>query len=117
MLSAALQAGSFLKSLTNVDEKGNKKPYHLGHFFLVIDPEAFLGLDSFKKTCGDILRALRASEKAPGHDRIYTAGEKEHRVWLERRDKGVPVGDAVQKEILAVRDELKLPYTFPFECK
>ena len=59
VLSAALQAGSFLKSLTNVDEKGNKKPYHLGHFFLVIDPEAFLGLDSFKKTCGDILRALR----------------------------------------------------------
>ena len=117
VLSAALQAGSFLKSLTNVDEKGNKKPYHLGHFFLVIDPEAFLGLDSFKKTCGDILRALRASEKAPGHDRIYTAGEKEHLVWLERRDKGVPVGDAVQKEILAVRDELKLPYTFPFESK
>lgn len=117
VLSAALQAGSFLKSLTNADEKGNKKPYHLGHFFLVIDPEAFLGLDSFKKTCGDILRALRASEKAPGHDRIYTAGEKEHLVWLERRDKGVPVGDAVQKEILAVRDELKLPYTFPFENK
>ena len=117
VLSAALQAGSFLKSLTNVDEKGNKKPYHLGHFFLVIDPEAFLGLDSFKKTCGDILRALRASEKAPGHDRIYTAGDKEHLVWLERRDKGVPGGDAVQKEILAVRDELKLPYTFPFESK
>ena len=70
-----------------------------------------------QKNVNDILRALRASEKAPGHDRIYTAGEKEHLVWLERRDKGVPVGDAVQKEILAVRDELKLPYTFPFENK
>lgn len=115
VLSAALQAGSFLKMLTDKAADGSKKPYHLGHFFLVIDPEAFVGLDSFKKTCGDILRALRASQKAPGQERIYTAGEKEYLVWLERKDKGVPVGEAVQKELIAVRDELRLPYIFPFE--
>ncbi|MDL2234716.1 Ldh family oxidoreductase [Christensenellaceae bacterium OttesenSCG-928-L17] len=115
VLSAALQAGTFLKALNDKDENGNWKPGHLGHFFLVIDPEAFLGLDSFKKTTGDILRALRASAKAPGQDRIYTAGEKEYLISLERKDKGVPVGEEVQKEILAVRDKLNLPYTFPFE--
>ena len=115
VLSAALQAGSFLKALTGKDEEGNKRPYHLGHFFLAIDTEAFVGADSFKKTCGDILRALRASAKAPGHDRIYTAGEKEYLVWQDRKDKGVPVGEAVQKELIAVRDELSLPYKFPFE--
>ena len=115
ILSAALQAGSYLKMLTNKDENGNKKPYNLGHFFLVIDPEAFMGLESFEKTAGNILRELRASEKAPGRDRIYTAGEKEYLVWLDRKDKGVPVGDAVQKELISVRDELKLPYVFPFE--
>lgn len=115
VLSAALSAGSFLKSLTDKDGDGNKKPYHLGHFFMVIDPEAFLGLTSFKKTCGDILRELRESKKAPGQDRIYTAGEKEYLTWLERKDTGVPIGEAVQKEILAIRDTLKLPYKFPFE--
>ncbi|HWR23523.1 MAG TPA: Ldh family oxidoreductase [Feifaniaceae bacterium] len=116
-LSAALQAGSFLKALSDKDENGNWKPGHLGHFFLVIDPEAFLGLEQFKKTTGDILRALRASKKAPGEERIYTAGEKEYLVWLERRDTGVPVGEAVQKELLAVRDHLNLPHKFPFENK
>lgn len=115
VLSAALQAGSFMKALNGRDENGQRQPYHLGHFFLVIDPEAFLGLDSFRKTCGDILRALRASEKAPGQDRIYTAGEKEYLTWLERKDKGVPVGEAVQKELLAVRNAKNLPYQFPFE--
>jgi LDH2 family malate/lactate/ureidoglycolate dehydrogenase len=115
VLSAALQAGSYLKMLTGMDEQGNKIPYHLGHFFIVIDPEAFLGLDSFKKTCGDILRELRASKKAPGEERIYTAGEKEYLVWLERKDKGVPIGEAVQKEIIEIRDKLGLPYVFPFE--
>ena len=53
--------------------------------------------------------------KAPGYDRIYTAGEKEYLVSLERADKGVPVNAAVQKEIIALRDELNLPYRFPFE--
>lgn len=115
VLSAALQAGSFLQALCGADLTGNKAPYHLGHFFLVIDPEAFMGLDSFQKTCGDILRALRASAKAPGQTRIYTAGEKEYLTWLARKDRGVPLGEAVQKDIISVRDALGLPYVFSFE--
>ncbi len=114
VLSAALQAGSFLHGLNGIAEDGSKRPFHLGHWFLVIDPEAFMGLDSFKKTCGDILRDLRASKKAPGQERIYTAGEKEYLVWLDRKDKGVPVSEAVQKEIIAIRDKLGLSHRFSF---
>ena len=115
ILSAAFTGSQFMKALTGVDENGNPQMYHLGHFFFVVDPDAFMGRDVFRKTAGDICRALRASRKAPGQDRIYTAGEKEYQVWLERRDKGVPVGEAVQKEILEVRDKLGLPFRFPFE--
>ena len=115
VLSAALQAGSFLKMLTGLDQQGHKQPYHLGHFFMAIDTEAFLGAESFKNTTGNILRELRASQKEPGQQRIYTAGEKEYLVWLQRKDKGVPVGEAVQKEFIAVRDALGLKRRFPFE--
>ncbi|MDF2510512.1 MAG: Malate/L-lactate dehydrogenase [Herbinix sp.] len=115
ILSAALQAGNYLKLLTGIGEDGKKVPYQLGHFFLAIDPEAFMGLDSFKKTTGDILRELRASKKAPDQERIYTAGEKEYKVWLERSNKGVPIGESVQKEFIALRDRFDLPFRFPFE--
>ncbi len=115
ILSAALTGGQFMKALTGVSPEGKPQMYHLGHFFFVVDPDAFMGQETFRKTAGDICRALRASEKAPGQERIYTAGEKEYLVWLERKDKGVPVGEAVQKELVKVRDELHLPYTFPFE--
>ena len=74
-----------------------------------------MGLDTFKKTAGDICRALRASEKAPGAERIYTAGEKEWLAWQDRKDKGVPVGESIQKELLELRDRLGLKYRFPFE--
>ena len=118
ILSAALQAGSYMKMLTGMDENGRKIPYPLGHFFLAVDTEAFMGAEVFKKVCGDILRELRASEKAPGQERIYTAGEKEYLASQERKDRGVPVGDAVQKELIGLRDKLNLTgYVFPFEKK
>lgn len=116
ILSAALQAGSFLHMLSGKDAEGKKIPYPLGHFFIAIDPEAFMGAAAFKKTAGDILRELRASKKAPGCGRIYTAGEKEYDIWKFREDKGVPVGEAVQKEFIAMRDELGLTqFKFSFE--
>lgn len=116
ILSAALQSGLFLKALDGKDEEGKIRPYHLGHFFIAIDTEAFMGAEAFKKTCGDILRNLRGSEKAPGQERIYTAGEKEYDVWMYRKDKGVPVTEAVQKEFIGLRDEFGLTqFKFPFE--
>ena len=116
ILSAALAGGPFMKALSGKDENGNNRMYHLGHFFFVINPEFFMGLDTFRKTAGDICRALRASEKAPGAERIYTAGEKEYLAWQDRRDKGVPVGETIQKEFIALRDECGLDYKFPFEA-
>ena len=52
----------------------------------------------------------------PGQERIYTAGEKEYDAWLDRKDKGTPVNDALIKDILDIKAELGLDqYHFPFE--
>jgi len=115
ILSAALQAGSFLNMLSGKDEAGKLKPYHLGHFFIAIDAEAFMGLETFKKISGDILRSLRASQKAPGEKRIYTAGEKEYLVWQERKDKGVPLNEACMEDIKEINQKLCLGKELPFE--
>ena len=115
ILSAALAGGPFMKDLSGKAADGSNQMYRLGHFFFVINPEFFMGLDTFKKTAGGICRGLRDSEKAPGAERIYTAGEKEWMAWQERKDKGVPVGETIQKEIIEIRDKLNLPYHFPFE--
>lgn len=108
ILSAALQGGSFLKALS-------KPPYHLGHFFIAIDTNAFLGSEEFKKISGNILRELRSSKVALNEKQIYTAGEKEYISWLERKNTGVPINKSVQKELIWIRDTLKLSFTFPFE--
>lgn len=115
ILSAALQQGAFLKMLNGTDEQGRPVPYALGHFFLAIDIACFTDLAAFKKTTGDILRALRASQKAPGAERIYTCGEKEYLVWQQRQHTGLYLEPSIQKELITMRDELGLDHRFPFE--
>lgn len=116
LLSAILQDGLYLKDLDGKDEEGNLRPYHLGHFFIAIDTEHFLGEAIARKVSGDILREIRASKKAPGQERIYTANEKEYLVYLDRKaNGGVPINESVQKEFIAIRDEFGLDYHFPFE--
>lgn len=115
ILSAALQGGNYLKGLLGFSPEGKPQPYHLGHFFIAINVTEFTELDAFKKITGDILRDLRASNKAPGENRIYTAGEKEYIAWLYRKDKGVPVNEPLQKNIKQLIQELDLKgYEFPF---
>jgi L-2-hydroxycarboxylate dehydrogenase (NAD+) len=106
ILSASLQGSAFLKALTGTN---------LGHFFMAVDVEAFTDLASFKKTTGNILRDLRASRRMPGHDRIYTAGEKEYLTWQDRKKTGIPINMSLQKELLQLREECDLKrYMFPF---
>ena len=115
LLSAVLQDGNYGKALDGKGPNGEKVPYHLGHFFIAIDTNHFLGEELCRKKAGEIIRSVRNSKKAPGAERIYTAGEKEHLVRLARKD-GVPINESVQKEICEVRDELGLTqYKFPWE--
>ena len=114
-LSSVLQDGAYGKDLDGKDEEGNIRPYHLGHFFIAIDTDHFLGEELCRKKTGEIIRKIRASRKAPGEERIYIAGEKEYEIWKQREPHGVPINESVQGEINAVRDELGLDYTFPWE--
>lgn len=114
--SSILQDGAYGKDLDGKDENGNIRPYHLGHWFIAIDTNHFLGEELARKKAGDIIRSIRASKKAPGETRIYTAGEKEYEIWMQRKDSGVPINESVQAEINAVREELGLTqYVFPWD--
>ncbi|MHA2226573.1 MAG: Ldh family oxidoreductase [Candidatus Hodarchaeales archaeon] len=102
ILAAALSGGPFMKDLTLA------KGYKLGHFFLAINIESFISLEIFKKIAGEIVRGLRKSKKAPGHERIYTAGEKEYEMELERQKTGIPVNSSILEELITMQKELAL---------
>ncbi len=115
ILCASLQSGAFLQGLLGLSPQGQKQPFKVGHFFMAMNIENFVALEEFKHTTGQILRELRASRKAPGCPRIYTAGEKEYETEQHVRAHGVPAVPNLQKEIRFIQQELGLwEYTFPF---
>ena len=114
ILSAALSGGKFLKMLSGLEE-GREVPINLGHFFIAVNISSFIEPELFKKSTGDILRTLRSSKRAPGAERIYTAGEKEYLSTLEREKTGIPINKNLQKQLLTIQKELGLiQYQFTF---
>lgn len=122
ILSSSLCEGLTSPELGGVDPAtGQKRPMPLGHWFLAIDIEHFVGLDSFKNHAGSFLRALRNSEKDPsGPGRIFTAGEMEYEAEVERNaNGGTPLPPALIKDMKDLRElypSLQEKYSkFPFE--
>ena len=114
ILSSALSQANFMKALMGVDSDGGPAAIELGHFFMAIKVECFVGLEEFKRQVGEICRQLRASRKAPGAERIYTPGEKEHEVWLYRKDRGVPFNEPLKANFREVKQRLGLTEELPF---
>jgi LDH2 family malate/lactate/ureidoglycolate dehydrogenase len=107
VLSSALQGGAFLKAVTGMN---------VGHFFMAIDISAFREPAEFRSSAGEIMRQLRSSRRAPGQDRIYTAGEKERDSAARVDEEGIPLDPSLVSELVTIRDELGLSgHIFPFE--
>lgn len=108
ILSASLCEGRFMKDLLGFNEDGSRRPFMLGHFFLALDIEHFIPLEVSKRITGQIMRALQNARMAPGQDRIYVAGEKEHEMEAVVRERGIPVNRNLRRELRTMRDELTI---------
>lgn len=73
-----------------------------------------MGAETFRLIAGTICRQLRASRKAPGESRIFTAGEKEYLAWQYRKVHGCPVPPSLQKVIKELTSRFGLDYSWEF---
>jgi LDH2 family malate/lactate/ureidoglycolate dehydrogenase len=106
ILCASLSGGAFMKDLLGVAPDGSRRPYMLGHFFLAIDVGYFVPLEVSSQITGQIIRDLQNASKAPGQERIYVAGEKEHERGKLVRERGIPVNRNLRRDLQTVRDDL-----------
>jgi LDH2 family malate/lactate/ureidoglycolate dehydrogenase len=108
ILSSSLQSGAFLFGLSGIDSSGQETRFKVGHFFQAIDVESFLPIDEFRNNIGRLLRDLRAVQKLPGQERIFTAGEKEYENELRGLKIGVPINNNLYADLKYVDDLLLL---------
>ncbi|GAB4327825.1 MAG: Ldh family oxidoreductase [Promethearchaeota archaeon] len=106
LLSCVLCGGTFLRGLSGFNPDGSPARYRLGHLFVAINPEFFVGLETCKELAGRVCRTLRSAKLAPGATRVYTAGEKEYLAEKMVREKGVPINPGLQADLRVVVEEL-----------
>lgn len=83
--------------------------YVAKHHFAAYDIAAFADVDEFKDNMDSMLRTLRDTKPAPGHDRVYYPGLFEHEEEQERRAKGIPLHREVVEWFDDTTSEFALP--------
>tara|TARA_R110002020_G_scaffold212028_2_gene418413 strand:+ start:249 stop:1283 length:1035 start_codon:yes stop_codon:yes gene_type:complete len=101
MFCAALSNGAYLSDLKGHYEGFNRKPYSLGHFFLAIDPEYFIGIDLFRKKISDIRDELKQSGES-----VLVAGDLEFE-GIEERKSDIEIDNHVYSELQNIAAEFE----------
>ncbi len=86
------------------------EPGKISHFFGAIRIDGFRDPAQFRADMDNELRAFKESQKAPGCDRIYVAGEIEYEKTLASRRDGVPIHVKVWSGLETLAAELDIPF-------
>lgn len=73
----------------------------VGHFFCLIDPEAFIDREEFIRRMDATIDKLKAGKRLAGVDEILVPGERSARTAQENERLGVPIDAETWKEIEA----------------
>jgi LDH2 family malate/lactate/ureidoglycolate dehydrogenase len=82
VMSGALFGMSCFTDITNHD---------VGHFFLAINPDMFMGRDQFNTRMAQLIAEIKQAEPIDPDGEIYLPGELEFRAQEERRTTGIPI--------------------------
>jgi LDH2 family malate/lactate/ureidoglycolate dehydrogenase len=87
------------------------RPQDVGHFFCLIDVEAFMDLATFTSRMDRMIDEIKASPRRPGVDEILVPGERSSRVALENARRGISIGEETVAELGALCQELGVRYS------
>ena len=107
ILCGVLPGGSALTEIGFPDEP---RESDVGHFFMAININAFRPVIDFKKQMDHVIEMLKEAPKAPGHDRIYIAGEKEYNNAKYNEEHGVPVIAPVIEDLKKDGERMGVPF-------
>ena len=109
VLTAALAGGPFGP---HVGELYNNptRTQGVGHFFGAIRIDRFRPIAEFKADMDAMIREVKAEPLAKGFGKIMVAGEPEFLTEQERREKGVPLSDAVVGDLTKLGTAVGIPF-------
>lgn len=102
ILSTMLSGASYC-----VSRDPAKPSFDVGHFFLVIDPAAFRGDGGFEADVDGMMRVLRETRPAQPGQPVIAPGDPEARAFADRSVYGIPMPEALVKQVREIAAECK----------
>ena len=89
----------------NMDRKQD-----VGHFFCLLNIEAFLDVADFKRRMDETIDSIKSSKRRPGVDEILIPGERSSRKAAENEAAGILVSDVTAAELKDLCGRLNVPF-------
>ncbi len=109
MLSTMLSGAAFGHDVGELYEK-TTTAQNGGHLFGVLPVASFDDLDTYLDRMQKGMADLRNAKKATGVDRIYMPGEREYLSLLAARERGIPIGPMLTKDLQALAEEYQVNF-------
>ena len=103
-IMGSILAGSIPCMLASAGEEGFMHKHH----FAAYNIEAFTDLDTFKDNIDRMLKMIRETKPASGHERVIYPGMLEHEEEKERRANGIPLHKEVIEWFGNMTNELEI---------
>jgi LDH2 family malate/lactate/ureidoglycolate dehydrogenase len=88
----------------------------VGHFFCLLNIEAFVGLANFKKRIDATIDRIKASKRRPEVEEIMVPGERSSRSAALNEARGIGIGEETLAELDQWCERLKVPFDFNELC-
>jgi LDH2 family malate/lactate/ureidoglycolate dehydrogenase len=105
VLSGAAVGPSIGSMYKNLDRKQD-----VGHFFCLLDIEAFMDASEFKHRIDEMIDRIKSCRRRPGVEEILVPGERSSRTTRENLERGVKLDAATLKELRQLCDEYKIDW-------
>jgi LDH2 family malate/lactate/ureidoglycolate dehydrogenase len=105
VLSAVFTGMAHCSRLIPMVGEDMSTPRRLGHFFIVINPEAFVSREAYDHGMAAYLADIRQSAAAAGRS-VMAPGDREWHCAEQRANYGIPMSPALVAEYQKIADEL-----------
>jgi LDH2 family malate/lactate/ureidoglycolate dehydrogenase len=82
----------------------------IGHFLGAMRIDAFRSAEAFKKDMDDWISGFRSATPMKGEEKVLIPGDPEREAEVERMNKGIPLLEVVQKDLISLGEKMKVSF-------
>jgi LDH2 family malate/lactate/ureidoglycolate dehydrogenase len=109
VLSSVLSGSAIGSSIGSMYKNLDRKQ-DVGHFFCLLDIDAFMDVAEFKQRIDEMIDRIKSCRRRPGVEEILVPGERSARTTRENTEHGIQLDPATLKELRQLCDDYKIDW-------